>query len=172
MPEGQTRDRASRPGPPGPGCACTTTKPPSAIAPAATSANRFRFIVMFFVVLLCALRAFQDDDRMRTSGYKFFSSGRVAALATASACPINDTCLAQASVRTNCNQSAPPSVIVYGVDALSTTWMILTQARWFRLRFSMMIKQLARWCGSFIRWSQKSSGRIDRAEPPRRTFAK
>ena len=58
------------------------------------------------------------------------------------------------------------------VDALSSTWMILTQARWFRLRFSMMMKQLARWCGGFIRVWPKSSARIGRAEPRRRTFAK
>jgi hypothetical protein len=50
--------------------------------------------------------------------------------------------------------------------------MILTQARWFGLRFSMMMKQLARWCISFIRWSLKSSARIDPDEPPRKTFAK
>ena len=63
-------------------------------------------------------------------------------------------------------------VIGNGVDALLTTWMILTQARWFRLRFSMMMKQLGRWCVGFIRWSQKWFGRIVRAERPRRTFAK
>ena len=62
--------------------------------------------------------------------------------------------------------------MVNGVDALSITWMILTQARWFRLRFSMMIKQLGRWSVSFIRWSQKWFGRTVRAERPRRTFAK
>ena len=50
--------------------------------------------------------------------------------------------------------------------------MILTQARWFKLRFSMTMKQLGRWCVSFIRWSQKWSARIVRAERPRRTFAK
>ena len=50
--------------------------------------------------------------------------------------------------------------------------MIPTQARWFRLRFSMMIKQLGRWSVSFIRWSQKWSGRTVRAEQLRRTFAK
>jgi hypothetical protein len=72
----------------------------------------------------------------------------------------------------NCNQSTLAPVIVNGVDAFSTTWMILTQARWFRLRFSMMIKQLGRWSVSFIRWSQKWFGRIVRAERPRRTFAK
>ena len=50
--------------------------------------------------------------------------------------------------------------------------MILTQARWFRLRFSMMMKQPGRWCVSFIRWSQKWFGRIVHAERLRRTFAK
>jgi hypothetical protein len=50
--------------------------------------------------------------------------------------------------------------------------MILTQARWFKVRFSMTMKQLGRWCGGFIRWSPKSSGRIDHAERPGRTFAK
>jgi hypothetical protein len=50
--------------------------------------------------------------------------------------------------------------------------MILTQARWFRLRFSMTMKQLARWCSSFIRWWLKSSARIEHAERRKRTFAK
>ena len=50
--------------------------------------------------------------------------------------------------------------------------MILTQARWFRLRLSMMMKQLGRWSVSSIRWSQKWFGRIVHAERPRRTFAK
>jgi hypothetical protein len=46
-----------------------------------------------------------------------------------------------------CNRNALLPVIGNGVDALSMTWMILTQARWFRLRFSMMMmKRLARWC--------------------------
>jgi hypothetical protein len=62
--------------------------------------------------------------------------------------------------------------MAYGVDALSITWMTLTQARWFRLRFGMMMKQLGRWCVGFIHWLQKWSGRIDHAEPPRRTSAK
>jgi hypothetical protein len=45
-----------------------------------------------------------------------------------------------------CNRNALLPVIDNGVDALSSTWMILTQARWFRLRFSMMMmKRLARW---------------------------
>ena len=72
----------------------------------------------------------------------------------------------------DCNQSAPASVISNSVDALSITWMILTQARWLWLRSSTMMKQLARWCGGFIRWWAKSSERIGRGESPRRTFAK
>ena len=74
--------------------------------------------------------------------------------------------------RQTCNRNALLPVIGNGVDALSITWMILTQARWFRLRFSMMMKRLARWCVVFIRWSQKWCARIARAERPKRTFAK
>jgi len=74
--------------------------------------------------------------------------------------------------RQSCNRNALFPVNGNGADALSITWMIPTQARWFRLRFSMMMKQLARWCSGFIRLWQKSSGRIDHAEPRRRTFAK
>src|SRR5437867_13037639 len=60
----------AHPAPPGPGCAYTTTKPPTAIAPATASANVFLFIVCFIVVLLCAPRAFQNmtgckDDRLQ-----------------------------------------------------------------------------------------------------------
>ncbi len=55
--------------------------------------------------------------------------------------------------------------MVNGVDALSITWMILTQARWLKLRFKMTMRQLARWCDSFIRSLPKSSARIG----PRRT---
>ena len=47
-----------------------------------------------------------------------------------------------------------------GVDALSTTWMILTQARWLTLRSKMTMRQLARWCDGFTRWLPKSSVRI------------
>ena len=47
--------------------------------------------------------------------------------------------------------------MVNGVDALSITWMILTQARWLRLRFKMTMRQLARSCNGFIRWLPKSS---------------
>ena len=71
-----------------------------------------------------------------------------------------------------CNRNLPLAVTANGVDTLLNTWTILTQARWFRLRFSMMMKQLGRLCVSFIRWLQKWYGRIVRAERPRRTFAK
>jgi len=62
--------------------------------------------------------------------------------------------------------------MIDGVDALSITWMILMQARWLRVRFKMMMKQLARWCDGFIRWLPKSSAHIDRVEPPRKISAK
>jgi hypothetical protein len=62
--------------------------------------------------------------------------------------------------------------MVNGVDALSITWMILTQARWLRLRLKMTMRQLARWCDSFIRWLSGSSVRIGRVEPRRKTSAK
>ncbi len=71
-----------------------------------------------------------------------------------------------------CNRNRPLPVTGNGVDALSTTWMILMQARWLLLRCSMTMKQLARWCESFIPWSPRSSAPIGRAEPRRRTFAK
>ena len=72
----------------------------------------------------------------------------------------------------SCNQSAAEPVMVNGVDALSITWMILTQARWLKLRFKMTMRQLARWCDSFIRWLPRSSVRIGRVEPRRKTSAK
>jgi hypothetical protein len=62
--------------------------------------------------------------------------------------------------------------MVNGVDALSITWMILTQARWLKLRFKMTTRQLARWCDGSIRWLPKSSVRIGRVELRRKTFAK
>jgi hypothetical protein len=62
--------------------------------------------------------------------------------------------------------------MVNGVDALSITWMILTQARWLKLRFKMTMRQLARWCDSFIRWLSKSSAHIGPVEPRRKTSAK
>src|SRR5215467_10694030 len=72
----------------------------------------------------------------------------------------------------SCNQSAAGPVMITGVDALSITWMILTQARWLRLRFKMTMRQLARWCDGFIRWSPKSSVHIGRVEPRRKISAK
>jgi len=59
-----------------------------------------------------------------------------------------------------------------GVDALSITWMILTQALWLKLRFKTTTTQLARWCDGFIRWLPRSSVRIDPDEPRRKTSAK
>src|SRR5262245_6608866 len=72
----------------------------------------------------------------------------------------------------SCNPSATEPVMINGVDALSITWMILTQARWLRLRFKMTMTQLARWCDDFIRWLPRSSVRIDRVEPRRKISAK
>jgi hypothetical protein len=72
----------------------------------------------------------------------------------------------------SCNQSAVPPVMLNGVDALSTTWMILTLALWLKLRFKTTTKQLACWCDSFIRWWPGSSARIGRVEHRRRTFAR
>jgi hypothetical protein len=62
--------------------------------------------------------------------------------------------------------------MVNGVDALSITWMILTQALWLKLRFKTTTTQLASWYNGFIRWSPKSSVRIGRVELRRKTFAK
>ena len=62
--------------------------------------------------------------------------------------------------------------MVNGVDALSITWMILTQARWSRLRFKTTTTQLARWYGGFIRWLPRSSVRIGHVEPRRKISAK
>ena len=72
----------------------------------------------------------------------------------------------------SCNQSAVTPVMVNGVDALSITWMILTQALWLKLRFKTTTTQLARWCDGFIRWLPGSSVRIERVEPRRKTSAK
>ena len=103
---------------------------------------------------------------------KFFINPQVVAALAAASAEICDRCLHKHLCNQNCNRGTSAPVIVNGVDALLTTWMILMQARWFRLRFSTTIRQLASWCGTFIRWLPKSSGRIDRVEPPRRTFAK
>jgi hypothetical protein len=62
--------------------------------------------------------------------------------------------------------------MVKGVDALSIAWMILTQARWLKLRFKTTTTQLARWCNGYIRWLPKSSARTGRAELRRKTSAK
>src|SRR5262249_17958225 len=72
----------------------------------------------------------------------------------------------------SCNQNAVPPVLRTGVDALLTTWMILTQALWLKLRFKTSTKQLANWYDSFIRWWPGSSARIGRVEHRKRTFAK
>ena len=72
----------------------------------------------------------------------------------------------------NCNRNALLPVTANGVDALSTTWMILMQARWLTLRFSMMMRRLTHWFGSFIRSWSKWSARTVRAERRRRIFAK
>jgi hypothetical protein len=62
--------------------------------------------------------------------------------------------------------------MVNGVDALSITWMILTQALWLKLRFKMTTTRLVRWCDGFTRWLPKSSVRIVCAELRRKTSAK
>ncbi len=72
----------------------------------------------------------------------------------------------------NCNQSAAGPVMVNGVDALSITWMILTQALWLKLRLKTTMTLLARWCDGFIPWLPKSSVRIGRVEPRRKISAK
>jgi hypothetical protein len=59
-----------------------------------------------------------------------------------------------------------------GVDALSITWMILTQAPWLMLRFKMMMKRRGSWCGGFIHWWPGSFVRIGRVEHRRRTSAR
>ena len=72
----------------------------------------------------------------------------------------------------SCNQSAAEPVMVNGVDALSITWMMLTQALWLKLRFKTTTTQLASWCDGFIRWLPRSSVRIGRVERQRKTSAK
>ena len=72
----------------------------------------------------------------------------------------------------SCNQSAAEPVMINGVDALSITWMILTQALWLKLRFKTTMKQLVSWCDGFIRWWAGSFARIGRVEHRRRTFAR
>jgi len=116
---------------------------------------------------------FKDDDRLAIRPVTFFCVVRWRSGACVNRLPNLTTGAWHKHLYTQtCNRNPPLPVIGNGVDALLTTWMILMQARWFRLRFSMMMKQLARWCGGFIRLWPKSSGRIDRVEPRRRTFAK
>src|SRR5262249_48478820 len=145
-------------------------KPPSAIAPAATTANRLLFIVGFISCLEALLRAFKRDDRARAAAVTRILAVVVAVLATASTEPTG-AWHKQLYTR-SCNQSAAEPVMVNGVDALSITWMILTQARWLRLRFKMTMRQLARWCDDFIRWLPRSSGRIGRVAPRRKISTK
>jgi len=72
----------------------------------------------------------------------------------------------------NCNRNTPAPVKGNGVDALLTTWMILMQARWLKLRSSMMMRRLGHWSGSFIRSCRNWCARIARAERLKRTFPK
>jgi hypothetical protein len=72
----------------------------------------------------------------------------------------------------DCNQRAPVAVIATGVDALSITWMILTQVRLFVLHSSMTMRRLAHWCDGFIHSSPRSSALIGRIERMKKTFAK
>src|ERR1700751_5808301 len=67
---------------------------------------------------------------------------------------------------------AQPNRSLFMVDALLITWMILKQALWLKLRFKTTTTQLARWSDGFIRWLPRSSVRIDRVEPRRKTSAK
>ena len=80
--------------------------------------------------------------------------------------------LSIAPTGTKCNRNGPRPVINSGVDAISTTWMILMQALWLQLRFSMMMRRLANWFAVSIRLSQKWCAPIDRDALLKRTFAK
>jgi hypothetical protein len=72
-----------------------------------------------------------------------------------------------------CNRNARKAVLVNSVDTISTTaWMIMTHARWLKLRYGMMMRRLAKWYGGFIRLSQKWCAPSDRGELLRRIFAK
>ena len=57
---------------PGPAWAWVMIKPPSAIAPAATTANRFLFIVGFVCCLEALLRAFKRNDRVQPAAVTKF----------------------------------------------------------------------------------------------------
>src|SRR5437868_12007632 len=156
----------SPPWPPRPGCACTATKPPSAIARAATNANMLLFIVCFILFsrnVFSLLQVMTD----RHSGWLQFSCTRSLQRRLLATGAWHKRVYSQ-----DCNQSAPVAVIATSVDALSITWMILTQVRLFVLRSSMMMRRLARWCESFIRSSPKSSALIARIERMKRIFAK
>src|SRR5204863_9786508 len=113
---------------------------------------------------------FERHDRMQTAAVTKIFPEIVATLTAANAEP---TAAWHEHLYTrSCNQSAATTVMCIGVDALSITWMILTQAPWLMLRFKTMMKQRASWCDGFIRWWPGSFARIGRVEPRRRTFAR
>src|SRR5436309_13041583 len=129
-------------------------KPPNAIAPAVTTASRFLFIVGLFYCLAALLRAFERHDRTQAAAVtNFFRHW-----ATLAAKNTKATGAWHEHLHTrSCNQSAATTVMCIGVDALSITWMILTQAPWLMLRFKTMMKQRVSWCDGFIRWWLGSS---------------
>ena len=151
----------------GPGCACTTAKPPSAIAPAATNANMFLFIVCFILSsrnILSLLQVMTDRQ-----------SGRVTIFLLFIRCDgvfLRQALGTSASTSKIVTKARPVAVIATGVDALSITWMILTQVRLFMLRSSMTMRRLAHWCDNSIRSWPKSSALIARIERMKKTFAK
>jgi hypothetical protein len=145
-------------------------KAPSAIAPAARTANRFLFIVGLVCCLEALFRAFKRDDRAHGAAVTKFFAVVVTVLAAASADPAH--AWHKHLYTRSCNQSAVPPVMLIGVDALSITWMILTQALWLKLRFKTTTKQRASWSDGFIHWWPGSSARIGRVEHRRRTFAR
>ena len=71
-----------------------------------------------------------------------------------------------------CNQEPAASVITHGVDALSNTWLSLTQARWSKPRLRMTIPQLGNWFADSIRLWRKWSGPIGRDELLKRIFVR
>src|SRR4029077_5284702 len=106
-------------------------KPPSPIAPAATTANRFLFIVFFVCCLEALLRAFERHDRARAAAVKKFLALIVGARPAASGEPTG--AWHKHLYTRSCNQSAVPPVMFNGVDALLIAWMILMQGLWFKL---------------------------------------
>jgi hypothetical protein len=114
-----------------------------------------------FVVLLRAFCASVSNDRPPIWPVTIFSAAKEKRFR-----------IAAAPWWQNCNRNALLPVIANGVDALSTTWMILMQARWLTLRSSMMMRRLAHWFGGYIRLWSKWSARTVRAERRRRIFAK